>query len=784
MLNSVPPFLRFGFPPPPLDCDVCQRLEQLRKRLDCLELPGRSVDSVATGSVSIGRHYGGRPQRSISEPVGRGDRVVLTEVFDAYEEERLLLLDEELFRRDGDAGDASLFGEQVVDDDRSPVAPVGTSDTTGRPHDTRERIPRGESSSTLVVSERRTRRRPQTYSQHAIRRAGEKLHASTLQREAFVRAALEERAAPNSPVILPVEHWAAQFLAVFSSSSSKLEVSPHRSRRCAEFVRQCAALAGVSKKRKTEASYRDKGCQPLYMRENLEFRKCEEADGTGVFVGGVLPGTAADHALDRDGVEIPARNSNIGTGQTLIREECVFETVPTVEAQMSDAAFREELGQLGKLLNPEETTDMQFLCAVCLSNARSYPRVERGCEQESCGGVDANGDMIHLQGQDGGGGGIMDRVPVWGSRENTAVVGRTSIIVALAQEWLLEDARGDSSPVMSPKLAEIFSFLLRDHEQLGRPEELDSADRNNLFGHLQGVFETNAITVPRADGNLNKPLGRGLFARIARVNHSCRPNCVVEVMRAPSSPVVACLRAVRPIKPGEELTISYVDPGQPYGIRQELCRKGYNFRLALPEVGMSPSQVGEDDVFRAFLLAEDACDDDEGFEFDGPQPQRGQRKESRREGKKITDVHALVSHCSGVTEQEMSFAEEIVQTWFSADGARLTDRRNLLERILALMKHCGVWNHAAAARCYLQLWRLHDNKSSSSWASSMLEEASSQTALELQVGLDCLSADEAESNLEVLVEQLLMIGGSEDIAANEQRFIRDVVAQLLCRYAR
>ena len=52
-----------------------------------------------------------------------------------------------------------------------------------------------------------------------------------------------------------------------------------------------------------------------------------------------------------------------------------------------------------------------------------------------------------------------------------------------------------------------------------------------------------------------RPIGIGIFPMAAMVNHSCDPSCAQGFVGQE-----ICFRAVRPLEPGDEVTISYLDP--------------------------------------------------------------------------------------------------------------------------------------------------------------------------------------------------------------------------------
>lgn len=71
-------------------------------------------------------------------------------------------------------------------------------------------------------------------------------------------------------------------------------------------------------------------------------------------------------------------------------------------------------------------------------------------------------------------------------------------------------------------------------------------------------------------------MGTALYSRIACINHSCAPNA--EVRPAPSGCAEALVVATRPIAPGAEVTISYIDANQRASVserRRELVEYGF-----------------------------------------------------------------------------------------------------------------------------------------------------------------------------------------------------------------
>ncbi|TVY68677.1 SET domain-containing protein [Lachnellula suecica] len=82
----------------------------------------------------------------------------------------------------------------------------------------------------------------------------------------------------------------------------------------------------------------------------------------------------------------------------------------------------------------------------------------------------------------------------------------------------------------------------------------------------------------------------GIFANISRINHSCRPNAVHSWNPLLNQETVY---AVRPIKAGEEITLSY-HAGGPSNTRKEILKEGFGFDCtceicSLPETELKKS---------------------------------------------------------------------------------------------------------------------------------------------------------------------------------------------------
>lgn len=83
-------------------------------------------------------------------------------------------------------------------------------------------------------------------------------------------------------------------------------------------------------------------------------------------------------------------------------------------------------------------------------------------------------------------------------------------------------------------------------------------------------------------------LGLAVDPLASRVNHSCVPNCVV-VFDGPR----LVIRALEAVKAGEEITISYVDEHNTYGVRHVELKDRFHFDCSCPKCTLGPSARSE-----------------------------------------------------------------------------------------------------------------------------------------------------------------------------------------------
>lgn len=109
-----------------------------------------------------------------------------------------------------------------------------------------------------------------------------------------------------------------------------------------------------------------------------------------------------------------------------------------------------------------------------------------------------------------------------------------------------------------------------------------------FVARLLAQIGCNAFTITDGDAEV---LGVGLFLGAVSANHSCDPNCH-QIFEGPN----IRLRALRPIAPGEELTIGYIDISNTRKLRQEALLEGYGFECACSRCSSLEEQWRETQV--------------------------------------------------------------------------------------------------------------------------------------------------------------------------------------------
>ena len=115
---------------------------------------------------------------------------------------------------------------------------------------------------------------------------------------------------------------------------------------------------------------------------------------------------------------------------------------------------------------------------------------------------------------------------------------------------------------------------------------------------LEDIMDTNSFQIS-IDIELENEASsdhfeyKGLFPEIARFNHACRPTADYDF---DTSRLSLQVTASRDILPGEELTITYIDPVQRHQARQEVLRKSWGFNCTCSACSASSKLVAASDT--------------------------------------------------------------------------------------------------------------------------------------------------------------------------------------------
>ncbi|KAK0707810.1 hypothetical protein B0H67DRAFT_647952 [Lasiosphaeris hirsuta] len=217
---------------------------------------------------------------------------------------------------------------------------------------------------------------------------------------------------------------------------------------------------------------------------------------------------------------------------------------------------------------------------------------------------------------------------------------------------------------------DVFRLLQEASTQLPRREKqalLQMAKRGRGY-IVDDIMKTNSFQVT-IDGVSHS----GLYPEVSRINHECRPNCIVRY--SPSTLVVEVV-AYRDIKRGEELSLSYIPLNLLSEQRQDVI-KGWGFHCACA-LCRDPEATKVSDGHRARIQA--VFD-----ELDAP--------ENRTPGK----VEAAMAELQDLAKKE-GLAAQIgdLHTIFADICSDMGDSRRAREHAalaLSLLRHFAGWDH-------------------------------------------------------------------------------------------
>jgi hypothetical protein len=161
--------------------------------------------------------------------------------------------------------------------------------------------------------------------------------------------------------------------------------------------------------------------------------------------------------------------------------------------------------------------------------------------------------------------------------------------------------RGDQIFASTPLLiTDSDMFKLLDSERLALlyrgVETLPTASQTqfwNLMGHFKGDPVEDRISTNNFDTVIDEVTQQALFPEIAMLNHDCRPNAAYFWDEESMTHYV---HASRDIRPGEEITITYIDNEQEREARMARLKKNWGFTCACSACTAHPSLTNESDA--------------------------------------------------------------------------------------------------------------------------------------------------------------------------------------------
>ncbi|KAK6226566.1 hypothetical protein QIS74_00121 [Colletotrichum tabaci] len=168
-------------------------------------------------------------------------------------------------------------------------------------------------------------------------------------------------------------------------------------------------------------------------------------------------------------------------------------------------------------------------------------------------------------------------------------------------------ARGDTVMLKPPVLLAHRAFIERA-PPADRHVLLDSvagflppATRRSFLGQM-GHFGGHRVSDIMATNSFQMDVGGagaqddghhyGNFPEVSRYNHDCRPNVAFRI----GPDLRHRTTVVRPVKPGEELTISYLDPLGTRSVRQHRAKRAWGFECGCSQCGLPRKQAAASDA--------------------------------------------------------------------------------------------------------------------------------------------------------------------------------------------
>lgn len=165
-------------------------------------------------------------------------------------------------------------------------------------------------------------------------------------------------------------------------------------------------------------------------------------------------------------------------------------------------------------------------------------------------------------------------------------------------------ARGDDLMAHAPVLLVHRTFVEqfptdKKHPILDYVPTLMPSTTRRLFVRQKGHFGGHKITDILTTNSFQMDLGGdtdghhyGNFPEVSRFNHDCRPNAVFRI----GEDMVHRTTVIRDVAPGEELTISYLDPMGQRASRQRRAKAAWGFECTCSQCSASEAAAAASDA--------------------------------------------------------------------------------------------------------------------------------------------------------------------------------------------
>ncbi|KAK1990854.1 SET domain-containing protein [Colletotrichum falcatum] len=164
-------------------------------------------------------------------------------------------------------------------------------------------------------------------------------------------------------------------------------------------------------------------------------------------------------------------------------------------------------------------------------------------------------------------------------------------------------ARGDNVMLKTPVLLAHRAFIERT-PAADRQALLDAVagflpppTRDAFLGQM-GHFGGHQVSDIMATNSFQMDVGGGdghhygNYPEVSRYNHDCRPNVAFRI----GADLRHRTTVVRPVKAGEELTITYLDPLGTRAVRQHRARRAWGFECGCSQCGLAKKQAAASDA--------------------------------------------------------------------------------------------------------------------------------------------------------------------------------------------